>query len=43
MLKWRRSPVESPKQVHGDRDLIRQKSPKQPVYIDVAQARSQVY
>ena len=33
-----------PDTVYGDRDLITQKpSPNQPVYIDVAQERSQVF
>ena len=44
MSKWRRSPVESPIQVYADWDLITQQlSPNQPVYIDVAQERSQVF
>ena len=44
MSKWRRSAVESPIQVYGDRDLITQKlSPNQSVYIDVVQERSQVF
>ena len=42
--KWRRSPVESPIQVAGDRDLITQKlSPNHPIYIDVAQEGRQVF
>ena len=37
-------PVESPIQAYAVRDLITQKrSPNQPVYIDVAQERSQVF
>ena len=37
-------PVESTMQVYAVRDLITQKlSPNQPVYIDVAQERSQVF
>ena len=44
MSKWQRSPVESLIPVYGDRDLMTQKlSPNQPVYIDVAQERSQVF
>ena len=37
-------PVESPIQAYAVRDLITQKrSPNQPVYIDVAQERNQVF
>ena len=37
-------PVESPIQAYAVRDLITQKlSPNQPVYIEVAQERSQVF
>ena len=37
-------PVESPIQAYAVRDLSTQKqSPNQPVYIDVAQERSQVF
>ena len=37
-------PVESPIQAYAVRNLITQKlSPNQPVYIDVAQERSQVF
>ena len=37
-------PVDSPIQVHAVRDLLTQKqSPNQPVNIDVAQERSQVF
>ena len=37
-------PVESPIQEYAVRDLITQKlSPNQPVYIEVAQERSQVF
>ena len=37
-------PVESPVQAYAVQDLITQKpSPNQPVYIDVAQERSQVF